>query len=196
MNEVLFIDNHDSFSYNLIDYCSYLGMRVLVYENDKLCIPYIERLNPSHIIISPGPHSPEQSGISLAVIAHFWPHKPILGVCLGHQCLAYQFGGNIIRATKPVHGYVERLIHKQQGLFQNIPIDMQVTRYHSLLVDADKLPAEFLVDAYSQKGEIMAIRHQQKPLYGLQFHPEALLTEYGMLLLRNFFFANIQADKV
>lgn len=189
MQDVLFIDNHDSFSYNLTDYCRYLGKRVEVYANNAACIPFIRTLNPSHIIISPGPNSPEQSGISLAVIAHFWRDIPILGVCLGHQCLAQQFGGNIIRADRPVHGYTERIEHSQAGLFRNLPQHINVTRYHSLIIEEQSLPSEFIVDARSAKGEIMAIRHRQKPLYGLQFHPEALLTEFGMTLMRNFFFA-------
>lgn len=188
MGNVLFIDNHDSFSYNLVDYCRYLGNSVEVYANDALCIPIAEQLQPSHIIISPGPNSPEQAGLSLAIIAHFWRRIPILGVCLGHQCLAYQFGANIVRAQKPVHGYTETLEHQSCGLFHGLPQAMRVTRYHSLIIEEKSLHPDFTVDARSKKGEIMAIRHRQKPLFGLQFHPEALLTEFGMTILRRFFF--------
>lgn len=190
MNDVLFIDNHDSFSYNLVDYCRYLGMQVHVYANDELCIPQIQRLNPSFIILSPGPNSPEQSGISLAIIAHFWRHTPILGVCLGHQCLGYFFGAKIIRAERPVHGRTECIEHSGTGLFKGLPAKIRVTRYHSLIIEETSLHKDFTVEARSMTGEIMAIRHRHKPLYGLQFHPEALLSEFGMALLRHFFFTH------
>jgi anthranilate synthase component 2 len=182
---LLLIDNYDSFTYNLVHYFQYLGQEVLVYTHDELTMDAIERLNPQYLVISPGPKGPEDAGISLAAIKHFYARLPILGICLGHQCLAHFFGGKIIPAKEIVHGKTSLIEHQQQGLFHNIPKPFTATRYHSLMVDPQTLPKEFRIDAWTS-DTIMAISHREYPVYGLQFHPEAVLTEHGLQLLDNF----------
>lgn len=182
---LLLIDNYDSFTYNLVQYFQILGQEVLVYAHDQITTQEIKRLNPQYIVISPGPKAPEDAGISLEVIKEFYRIKPILGVCLGHQCLAYAFGGHIIPALEIIHGGTSAILHHYQGLFKNIPNFFNATRYHSLAVEISSLPACFSIDAWAM-NTIMAISHRQYPLFGLQFHPEAILSEHGMLLLENF----------
>ncbi|CDZ78695.1 Para-aminobenzoate synthase glutamine amidotransferase component II [Legionella massiliensis] len=182
---IVLIDNYDSFTYNLVQYFQMLGQEVLVFKNDQVCLSEIDQLSPSHLVISPGPKGPEDAGISLAVIKHFYQRLPILGICLGHQCLAYSFGASIISAPEIIHGKTSAIRHHKQGLFRNLPSPFQATRYHSLAVDVKTLAESFAIDAWA--GEtIMAISHRQYPLYGLQFHPEAILSEHGLQLLTHF----------
>jgi anthranilate synthase/aminodeoxychorismate synthase-like glutamine amidotransferase len=182
---LLIIDNYDSFTYNLVQYFQCLNQEVLVFEHDKISLNQIKTLDPQYLVISPGPNSPNEAGISLEAILAFHQHIPILGICLGHQCLAQVFGGKIIPAPEIMHGKTSSIIHNYQGVFQNIPNSFTGTRYHSLAVDVASLPPCFSIDAWA-KETIMAISHRQYPLFGLQFHPEAILSQYGMQLLENF----------
>lgn len=182
---LLLIDNYDSFTYNLVQYFQCLGQEVLVFENDRISIEDIERLSPQHLVISPGPKGPEDAGISLALIKHFYRRLPILGICLGHQCLAYSFGASIIQAPEIIHGKTSAIHHHKQGLFRNLPSPFLATRYHSLAIDIETLAPCFSIDAWAD-NTIMAISHRQYPLYGLQFHPESILSEYGLELLTHF----------
>lgn len=182
---ILLLDNHDSFTYNLVHYFQCLHHEVKVLLSDEATLEAITHERPSHLVISPGPNGPQDAGISLAAIAHFQASLPILGVCLGHQCLAQAFGGHIVRAPKIMHGKTSRIQHSGLGLFKNIPQGFNATRYHSLVVEPESLPTCFRVDAVSD-NTIMAITHRQYPLYGVQFHPEAILSEHGLTLLENF----------
>lgn len=183
---LLIIDNYDSFTWNLYQYFCQLGVVVIVKRNDALTIADIKKLAPEKIVISPGPCTPDQSGVSLAVIRHFAGKLPLLGVCLGHQAIAQVFGARIVRATKVMHGKTSPIEHNQQGLFTGLPVPLNVTRYHSLLIDPATLPDSFTVSAWSQEQEIMAIGHKQWPLYGVQFHPESIMSQQGLQLLENF----------
>lgn len=190
---LLIIDNYDSFTYNLYQYFCELGIEVQVIRNDAIDIAGIEALNPTHIVISPGPCTPNDAGISLQVIAHFSTKLPILGVCLGHQALAQAFGGKIIRAQKVMHGKTSKIRHINQGVFKQLNHPLEVTRYHSLIVEKETLPACFKLTAWTtdddgQVDEIMGIMHQSLPLHGVQFHPESILSEQGHQLLQNFLF--------
>lgn len=182
---VLIIDNYDSFTYNLVQYFQCLHQSVQVFKNDAINLADIEQMKPDQIVISPGPNAPDDAGISLAVIEAFYESIPILGICLGHQCLAQAFGGNIIQAEEIMHGKTSQISHDNQGLFTNIPHNFRATRYHSLAVDPHTLPDCFTVNARTATT-IMGISHRQYPLFGLQFHPEAILSEHGMHLLSNF----------
>ncbi|STX51146.1 anthranilate synthase component II [Legionella busanensis] len=182
---LLLIDNYDSFTYNLVQYFQILNQDVRVFKNNDLTITDIEQLSPSHIVISPGPKGPLDAGISLATIAHFYQTIPILGICLGHQCLAHAFGAKIIQAPETIHGKTSPIIHHKRKLFQNLPNPFQGMRYHSLAIDVATLPTSFAIDAWAN-DTIMAISHRQYPLFGLQFHPESILSEYGLQLLANF----------
>ena len=182
---LLIIDNYDSFTYNLVQYFQCLNQEVLVYEHDKISLKQIKKLAPQYLVISPGPKSPNEAGISLDVILEFHQHIPILGICLGHQCLAQAFGGKIIPAPEIMHGKTSSIIHNYQGIFKNTPNSFKAARYHSLAVDVTSLPPCFSIDAWA-KETIMAISHRQYPLFGLQFHPEAILSQYGLQLLENF----------
>ncbi|MBW8310122.1 MAG: aminodeoxychorismate/anthranilate synthase component II [Candidatus Paracaedibacteraceae bacterium] len=188
---ILMIDNYDSFVYNLIRYSRELGAEIEVARNDAITISQIKNLAPSHIIISPGPCSPDQAGISLEVIHHFAGHIPLLGVCLGHQAIGQAFGGKVVRALKPIHGKVHKIHHNGAGLFAGAPQPLSVTRYHSLIVDQVSLPICLEITATTDEGEIMALRHRELPIAGVQFHPEAVLTEFGHGLLKNFFEGNL-----
>jgi anthranilate synthase/aminodeoxychorismate synthase-like glutamine amidotransferase len=172
--------------YNLARYVSELGYPRQVVRNDALSVAQIQALDPSHIIISPGPGRPEQAGISNALIRELGAKVPILGVCLGHQCIGAVYGAQVGPALRPMHGKTSLIQHNGQGVFSDIPNNLRVTRYHSLVVCADELPPSLEVTATSPEGEIMALRHRQHPVVGVQFHPEAVLTEYGHALLRNF----------
>lgn len=183
---ILMIDNYDSFVYNLIRYFRELGAAITVVRNDEITLSQIETMAPSHLVISPGPCSPSQAGISLETIQQFAGKIPILGVCLGHQAIGQAFGGNVVRALAPVHGKVQAITHQGAGLFQGAPQPLSVTRYHSLVVDRLTLPDCLEITAASTDGEIMALRHRQLPVVGVQFHPEAVLTDFGHGLLKNF----------
>ncbi len=189
---VLMIDNYDSFTYNLVQYISELGYPVVVKRNDALTIEDIERMAPSHIVISPGPCTPNEAGVSLAAIKHFAGHIPVLGICLGHQSIAQVFGGDVIRAKTVMHGKTSKVYHTNVGVFRNLPTPYTATRYHSLVVKQDTLPDCFEVTAWTQTSdgqidEIMGLRHKTMKVEGVQFHPESILTEHGHALLENFF---------
>lgn len=184
---ILVIDNYDSFTYNLVQYLQMLGNEIVVKRNDEISLQEIEQLQPEGILISPGPGNPQGAGISLDVIRHFKNKLPILGVCLGHQSIAHVFGAQIIEGSEPVHGKVFAIEHNNQGLFSGLKSPLNVTRYHSLVIDEHSLPPDFEITATTQDGVIMGIKHKTYPLEGIQFHPEALLTEYGLEMLGNFF---------
>ncbi|MGE0972983.1 aminodeoxychorismate synthase component 2 [Klebsiella sp. WOUb02] len=183
---ILLIDNYDSFTWNLYQYFCELGAEVLVKRNDELTLAEIAALAPEKIVISPGPCTPDESGISLAVIGHYAGKVPLLGVCLGHQAIAQVFGATIVRAAKVMHGKISPVSHDGRGVFQGLNNPLTVTRYHSLVIDPDTLPDCFEVTARSESGEIMAIRHREWDLEGVQFHPESILSEQGHQLLANF----------
>jgi anthranilate synthase component II len=183
---LLMIDNYDSFTYNLVQYFGELGADIHVYRNDKISIEEIQRLNPERIVISPGPCTPKEAGISVKVIKHFAGKLPLLGVCLGHQSLAYAFGGEVIRAKRLMHGKTSMVNHDGQTIFDGLPNPFEATRYHSLIVNRETLPADFEISAMTEEGEIMGIRHMPTGAEGVQFHPESILTKAGMDLLRNF----------
>ncbi|CEK11131.1 anthranilate synthase component II [Legionella hackeliae] len=182
---LLIIDNYDSFTYNLVQYFQSLNQEVLVFTNDRITLDEIQRLAPKHLVISPGPKGPQEAGISLDVIERFHQQIPILGICLGHQCLAYSFGASIVRAPTIMHGKTSSIVHHKHGMFRGLPSPFQATRYHSLAIDPSTLPPCFSIDAWAD-DTIMAISHRQYPLYGLQFHPEAILSEHGLQLLSHF----------
>jgi anthranilate synthase/aminodeoxychorismate synthase-like glutamine amidotransferase len=183
---ILLIDNYDSFVYNLARYVSELGEAPLVRRHDALEIEDIVELKPSHIIISPGPCSPKEAGISTEVVRRLGPRIPVLGVCLGHQCIGAAYGGEIVRAALPMHGKVSRIHHTGQGLFAGLPSPFIATRYHSLVIAPDSVPPSLMVTARAEDGEIMAVQHREDPVYGVQFHPESVLTEHGYQLLDHF----------
>ena len=184
--KLLMIDNYDSFTYNLVQYFGELGAEVLVHRNDEISLAEIEALKPSHLVVSPGPCSPAEAGISVAAIQHFAGKLPILGVCLGHQSIGAAFGGRIIRAQQLMHGKTSVIHTTQQGVFANLPKDFTVNRYHSLSIERSSCPAELEVTAWTDDGEIMGVRHRSLPIEGVQFHPESILTEHGHALLNNF----------
>jgi anthranilate synthase/aminodeoxychorismate synthase-like glutamine amidotransferase len=183
---ILLIDNYDSFVHNLARYIRELGWPTNVVRNDGVDLDTIERLSPSHIVISPGPCTPNEAGISIALIERFSSRIPILGVCLGHQCIGQAFGGKVVRARRPMHGKTSLIRHDRIGIFAGLPNPLRATRYHSLVVARERLPDDLMITAESEEGEIMALRHRRWPVVGLQFHPEAVLTEHGHDLLQNF----------
>jgi anthranilate synthase/aminodeoxychorismate synthase-like glutamine amidotransferase len=183
---ILLIDNYDSFVYNLARYVRELGETPLVRRHDAVDVDEILRLRPSHIIISPGPCSPKEAGISTEVVQRVGQSIPILGVCLGHQCIGAAYGGEIVRAGHPMHGKISRIHHAGQGLFSGLPSPFLATRYHSLVIAPASIPPGLIVTATSEDGEIMAVQHAEHPVYGLQFHPESVLTEHGYRLLDHF----------
>jgi len=183
---ILMIDNYDSFTYNLVQYLGEIGAGVAVFRNDEISIQEIEAMQPSQIVVSPGPCAPDQAGVSLEAIARFAGRIPILGVCLGHQAIGQAFGGRVVRAGTVMHGKTSRIRHDGRGVFSRIPNDFVATRYHSLAVERATLPECLAVSAESEDGEIMGLRHRAMPVEGVQFHPEALLTEHGRQMLQNF----------
>ncbi|RUO73730.1 anthranilate synthase component II [Idiomarina seosinensis] len=195
---VVLIDNYDSFSHNLARYLVELGAQVQVYRNDQVTVERLRQLPVSAIVISPGPCTPSESGVSLEVIKSFAGQLPVLGVCLGHQAIAQVFGAKIVRATNVMHGKISMICHNSQGMFTGLPSPLPVTRYHSLVIAADTLPESFAVDAWLESDdyglEIMAIRHKQLPIFGVQFHPESVMTKQGHQLLRQFL-AVVNNDK-
>ncbi len=183
---ILLIDNYDSFTYNLYQYFCEFGAEVRVVRNDQITLDAIAALRPERLVISPGPCTPNEAGISLAAIARFGPTIPTLGVCLGHQAIGQIFGGQVVRAPRPVHGKTDGISHRGQGVFANLPTPFNATRYHSLIVDRASLPACLEVTAWNDEGLIMGLRHRSYPIEGVQFHPESILTDAGKQLLRNF----------
>lgn len=182
---VLVIDNYDSFTYNLVQYLGELGAEVVVRRNDEITLDEIAALRPDHIVISPGPGNPDDGGISNEVIRAFGPEIPVLGVCLGHQCLGAVYGGTVSRAPRLMHGKTSSVYHNGQGLFDGVPSPFKATRYHSLIVE-EPVPAELTVTAFTSDGEVMGLQHRTYPVVGVQFHPESILTEHGKRILRNF----------
>ncbi len=183
---LLMIDNYDSFTYNLVQYFGELGADVQVYRNDTITAEEIEKLNPEQVVVSPGPGTPKEAGVSVEVIRRFAGRLPVLGVCLGHQSLAYAFGGEIIRADRLMHGKTSRITHDDRTIFQGLPNPFEATRYHSLIVHRETLPQDFEISATTNEGDIMGLRHLPTGAEGVQFHPESILTKAGMDLLRNF----------
>lgn len=183
---ILVIDNYDSFTYNLVQYLGEIGETVEVRRNDEIDIAGIEKLAPDHILISPGPCTPNEAGISLQLIDHFKGKIPILGVCLGHQSIGQAFGGEVIRAERLMHGKTSPIYHDGKTIFEGIPNPFTATRYHSLIVRSESLPDCLEVSARTKEGEIMGLRHKEYPIEGVQFHPESVITDHGLTLLRNF----------
>lgn len=183
---ILMIDNYDSFVYNLVQYFEELDEEIIVKRNDEITIDDIKTLNPEIIVLSPGPCSPNEAGICIEAVENFKGIIPILGICLGHQTIGQVFGGKIVKAIEPVHGKVHSITHDSKGVFTNLKNPLNVTRYHSLVVDRDSLPDELEISAETKEGEIMGLRHKNYMIEGVQFHPEAVLTECGHELLQNF----------
>jgi anthranilate synthase component 2 len=184
--KLLMIDNYDSFTYNLVQYFGELGASIEVFRNDEISIEQIADRAPTHLVVSPGPCSPAEAGISVAAIKHFAGKLPILGVCLGHQSIGAAFGGRIIRAQQLMHGKTSVIHTTQQGVFADLPQAYTVNRYHSLAIERESLPSELEVTAWTDDGEIMGVRHRSLAIEGVQFHPESILTEHGHALLKNF----------
>jgi anthranilate synthase/aminodeoxychorismate synthase-like glutamine amidotransferase len=183
---ILVIDNYDSFTYNLVQYFGELGEEVLVRRNDKTSIAEVEGLKPDRICISPGPGTPDDAGISNDLIRHFGPHIPVLGVCLGHQCIGKVFGAEVVRADRLMHGKTSPVTHDGDGVFRGLPNPFEATRYHSLIVRRESFPEELEILAETSEGEIMGLRHREYPIHGVQFHPESIMTVEGKKLLSNF----------
>jgi anthranilate synthase/aminodeoxychorismate synthase-like glutamine amidotransferase len=182
---LVMIDNYDSFTYNLVQYLGELGADITVFRNDQVTVEKIEVLAPDQIVISPGPGDPDDGGVSNDIIRQLGPSVPILGVCLGHQCMGHVYGGKVSRAPRLMHGKVSSVYHNARGIFTGVPSPFKATRYHSLIVE-DPLPESLEVTAFTRDGEIMGLRHKEYPVVGLQFHPESILTEHGKRLLGNF----------
>lgn len=183
---ILVIDNYDSFTYNLVQYLGELGETVEVRRNDEIDLAGIEALKPDHILISPGPCSPNEAGISLALIDHFKGKIPIFGVCLGHQSIGQAFGGDVVRAERLMHGKTSPIHHDGKTIFRDLPSPFTATRYHSLIVKRETLPDCLEISAYTEEGEIMGLRHKEYAVEGVQFHPESIITDHGLRILRNF----------
>lgn len=189
---IFVLDNYDSFTYNLVQRLGEIDstLEILVQRNDQTSIPEIEQLSPDRIIISPGPCTPAEAGLSCAIIQHFGPHTPVLGVCLGHQCLSHVYGAKVVRADRLMHGKTSQIHHDGQGLFDGIPSPTIMTRYHSLVVPEETLPPELIACAWTRDSdhapELMAVRHRDYPIHGVQFHPESFLSPTGIEMLRNF----------
>ena|ERR1700730_10612878 len=183
---LLLLDNYDSFTYNLAQYFGELGCELLIKRNDQISIDEIEKLTPSHICISPGPCTPREAGISKDVVVRFGEQIPILGVCLGHQCIAEAYGGKVVRASKLMQGKSSVIRHNGAAIFSGLPTPFEAGRYHSLIVESDSFPSSLEVIAKTDEGEIMALRHREFPVYGVQFHPESILTPDGKKILTNF----------
>ena len=183
---LLVIDNYDSFTYNLVQYFGQLGVEQRVFRNDGINAKEALDLNPDRVLLSPGPCSPREAGVTLEIIRAFAGRKPILGVCLGHQAIGHYFGGKVVRADRLMHGKVSPILHRNTDLFKGMPAGFPATRYHSLLVERSSFPAELEITAETAEGEIMGLRHRKLPIWGVQFHPESIATEGGMKILQNF----------
>jgi para-aminobenzoate synthetase component 2 len=189
---ILVIDNYDSFTYNLVQYLGEMESDIRVFRNDEITLEEIEALNPNHLLISPGPCTPNEAGISLSLIEHFKGKIPILGVCLGHQSIGQAFGGDVVRAERLMHGKTSEVLHDGMSLFADIPSPFIANRYHSLIVKRETLPSCLEITAETAEGEIMGLRHKEYAIEGVQFHPESIMTEHGKQLLRNFLKLNVQ----
>ena len=183
---ILVIDNYDSFTYNLVQYLGELGAQMRIFRNDEITVPEAEALQPEKVLISPGPCTPREAGVSCDIIRAFAGRVPILGVCLGHQCIGEVFGGRIVRADRLMHGKTSPIHHRGESVFQGLPSPFEATRYHSLIIERETLPGELLLTAWTEEGEIMGVRHRDLPVHGVQFHPESILTREGKRLLKNF----------
>ena len=183
---ILVIDNYDSFTYNIVQEMGELGAQLTVYRNDKITVPEIRQLGPDRIVISPGPGYPRDAGISLDVIRELGPEMPLLGICLGHQAIGEAYGGVVIHAPELMHGKTSMIFHQEDTIFGEIPDPFEATRYHSLIVEEATLPDCLMITARTSSGEIMGLRHERDPVIGVQFHPESILTGYGMKMLENF----------
>jgi anthranilate synthase component II len=192
---IVMIDNYDSFTYNLVQYLGELGAEVSVYRNDEISVDEIEALAPTHLVISPGPCTPDDAGVTLGAIQRLAGKMAVLGVCLGHQAIGQVFGGKVVRARQVMHGKVSTIRHDGAGVFSAIPDDFVATRYHSLVVERATLPGCLVVTAQAEDGEIMGLRHRSLPVEGVQFHPEALLTQHGHKMLQNFIEANSKEER-
>ena len=184
--KLLMIDNYDSFTYNLVQYFGELGAQVEVFRNDEITVEGIAARRPDRLVVSPGPCSPAEAGVSVEAIRHFAGKLPILGVCLGHQAVGAAFGGRIVRAQQLMHGKTSVITTTRQGVFAGLPEQFTVNRYHSLAIERDSCPAELIATAWTDDGEIMGVRHRQLDVEGVQFHPESILTEHGHAMLKNF----------
>ena len=183
---VLVIDNYDSFTYNLVQYLGEFQVDLQVHRNDQISLDQIERLAPSHILVSPGPCSPKEAGMSNDIIRTFGPKIPLFGVCLGHQCIGHTYGGDVIVNYRMMHGKTSMIRHNGKDLFEGLPNPFQATRYHSLVIKRETIPDCLEITAETEEGEIMGVRHKQHPIWGVQFHPESILTENGRQILKNF----------
>ena len=183
---LLVIDNYDSFTYNLVQYFGEMGVEIVVKRNDEITLDEIAALKPERIVISPGPKSPREAGISCAVMERFGPTVPMLGVCLGHQCIGEVYGGKVIRAARLMHGKTSPIHHNGEGVFAGLPNPFEATRYHSLIVERETLPEVLQITADTAEQEIMGLKHRDFPIYGVQFHPESILTQAGKAVLKNF----------
>ena len=183
---ILVIDNYDSFTYSIVQQMGELGAEICVVRNDQITLAEVRAMTPTHIVVSPGPGTPDDGGVSLAVIRDLGASTPILGVCLGHQCIGQAYGGVITRAGRLMHGKTSMIYHKQDALFTGVPSPFEATRYHSLIVEEGTLPPELGITAFTEAGEIMAVRHKTHPVVGVQFHPESILTAFGPRILKNF----------
>lgn len=183
---ILIIDNYDSFTYNLVQYLAELGRKLVVYRNDKIQLSDIKKLKPTHIVISPGPGRPSEAGISENIIREFSSKMPILGVCLGHQCIGEVFGGKVVQAKKLMHGKTSMIYHNGKTIFKGMSNPFEATRYHSLIVERRTLPKSLEITAWTKDKEIMGLKHKTLPVWGVQFHPESILTKEGKTLLKNF----------
>ncbi|MBG9787272.1 aminodeoxychorismate/anthranilate synthase component II [Brevibacillus laterosporus] len=183
---IIMIDNYDSFTYNLVQFVGELGEELRVFRNDKITLEEIENMKPDYLMISPGPCTPNEAGISMDVVRHFAGKVPIFGVCLGHQSIGQVFGGKIVRADRLMHGKTSEVLHDGKTIFASIPSPFQAARYHSLVIQEESIPEELEITARTPEGEIMAIRHRELPIEGVQFHPESIITQYGKQMLKNF----------
>lgn len=190
---ILVIDNYDSFTYNLVQEMGELGADLRVVRNDQITLNEIRGLNPSHIVISPGPGNPDDGGVSLDVIRELGAFTPILGVCLGHQCIGQAYGGVVTRAGRLMHGKTSMVYHKDDPLFKGVPSPFEATRYHSLIVEESSLPDCLTITAFTEQGDIMGLRHKEYPVVGVQFHPESILTKFGIRILENFLAMRVPA---
>ena len=189
---ILIIDNYDSFTFNLVHYVEENGFKTIVFRNDQISLKKIKILNPKKIIISPGPCTPREAGLSIEVIKHFAGKLPIMGVCLGHQCIGHAFGGEVVVNYRMMHGKTSPITHNGKDLFKGIPSPYVTTRYHSLIVKRDTLPDCLAVTAETSEGEIMGLQHREFPIWGVQFHPESILTEHGHTMMQNFLNLSIE----
>lgn len=183
---ILVVDNYDSFTYNLVQYFGELGAELVVRRNDQITVDEVEQMRPERLCISPGPGTPDDAGISNDLIRRFGPRIPVLGVCLGHQCIGQVYGGQVVRADRLMHGKTSPILHEGDGVFAGLPIPFEATRYHSLIVRRETLPAELEIVAETSEREIMGLRHREHPVHGVQFHPESIMTGEGKKLLANF----------